>query len=125
MTLLDSTLFYHCCTSFYSTLYYSTIALPQSSSLYITLPWLYFSLLDSTLLYHVSTSSSSLYITLTQLYFILLHSTIVLLSILTIHCSIIALLHSSLYVILLRLIVTLHYYFNVLLHSTLPLLDST
>ena len=41
-------------------------------SSYLDLPWLYLTLLDSTLLYH---ASSWLYFTLLWLYFIQLHST--------------------------------------------------
>ena len=64
------------------------MALLHSTSLYITLPWLYFSLLASTLLYHGSTSlyltrstllyygSTSLNLTLPSPYFILLDSTL-------------------------------------------------
>jgi len=64
--LLDSTLLYHGSTSLYWTLHYSTMAVLHSTRLYITLTWLYFTLhalpylyltvLDSTLLYHGSTS---------------------------------------------------------------------
>ena len=54
-------------TSLYLTLLYSTLALLHSTWLYVTLPWLYFTLLDCTLLYHCSTS----------LYLHLLYSTMV------------------------------------------------
>ena len=66
------------------------MALPYSACLYITLPWLYFTLLDSILLYIGSTSlylilhystmalfhSTWLYITQTLLYYNLLDSTL-------------------------------------------------
>ena len=66
-SILDSTWNYHCSTSLSLTLHfsasvyltqlYSTMALPISSSwFYITLPSLYFSVLNSTLLCHCSTS---------------------------------------------------------------------
>ena len=76
------------------------MALLHSTWLYITLPWLYFTPLDSTLLYHGSTS----------LY-------------LTIYLSTIALLHSiSLYTLVnhssTSLCLTLHYSIMALLHST-------
>ena len=74
------------------------MALLHSTLLYITLPWLYFIVLDSTLFYHGSTSlyltlhypalvhhSTSLYITLLRLY---LHSTL--------HYSTMSLLHITL-----------------------------
>ena len=87
-TLLDSRLLYYGSTSLDLTLHYSTVALLhsmwlhystvvqlQSTWLYITLPWLYFTLLDCTLLYHGSTSvyftlyhgSTSVYFTLATL----------------------------------------------------------
>jgi len=50
---------------------HSTFLYP-GSRLYITLPWFYITLLDSIILYHVSTL---LYITLPWLYFTLLEST--------------------------------------------------
>ena len=50
-------------------LHYSTFALLHYNVLYITLPWLYFILLDSSSLYHDSTS----------LYFIMHYSTMALL----------------------------------------------
>ena len=61
------------------------MALLYSTRLYITIPLLYFTLLDSVLLYHNSTSlhstllylgSATLYITLQWLYFTLLDSTL-------------------------------------------------
>ena len=66
------------------------MALLHSTRLFINLPWLYFTLLDSTLLYHGSTPlyltihnttlallhSTRLYITLPWLYFILLDFTL-------------------------------------------------
>ena len=82
-TQLDSTLLHHGSTSLYFTLHYSTMALLHSTRLYITqswlyynylilhnstqaqlhstrhyitLPWFYITVLDSTLLYHASTS---------------------------------------------------------------------
>ena len=102
-TLLNSTLLCHGSTSYYFPLHYSTIALHyfslhkstmvllHSIRLYITLPRLYFSLQDCTLLYHGSTSiyytlhystldllhSTRLYITIPWLYFTLLDSTLV------------------------------------------------
>ena len=62
-TLLDSTLLYHGSTllyiivpygytSFYLILYNSKIAKLHSTRLYIILPWLFFTLRDSTELYH-------------------------------------------------------------------------
>ena len=56
MTLLNSTLLYITVPWLYFTLFYSTIALLHSSLLYISLQWLYFTLLYSTLLFHSSTS---------------------------------------------------------------------
>ena len=53
--ILDSTLLYHGSTWFYTPLHYSTMALLDSTWLYMTLPWLYFTLLCSTSLYHGST----------------------------------------------------------------------
>ena len=47
--------------SLYLTLHTSTLALLHTTWLYITVPWLYFTLLDSTLLY---IGSTSLYLTL-------------------------------------------------------------
>ena len=107
--LLDSTPLYHGSTSLYIalyhgskshyipppgssvyfTLYQSTMALLDSTRFYINLPWLYFPLLDSTSLYHGSTSfylilhnssmtllhSTSFYITLPSLYLTLLDCT--------------------------------------------------
>ena len=52
----------------YFTLHYYTSALLHSTSQYITLPWLYFTLLGSILLYH----------SITPLYFIVYYSTMVL-----------------------------------------------
>ena len=64
------------------------MALLQSTWLYMTLPWVYFTLLHSTFLYQGPTSlalhystmallySTSLYITLSWLYFTVLHSTL-------------------------------------------------
>jgi len=52
------------------------MALLHSTKIYITLPWLYFTLLDSTFLYHGSTSLYRLYITVPWLYFTLLDSTL-------------------------------------------------
>ena len=104
-TLCDTTLVYHCSTSLYQTQYWCPIVLLHSTRLYVTLAWLYFTLqdsihystmaliitlLDSTLLYHGSTSmyqtlhystmallhSTRLYITLVWLYFTLLDSTL-------------------------------------------------
>ena len=95
-TLLQSTLLYHGSTSFYFTLHYPTIPLLQSTllcislprlyfTLYMTLQWLHFTVLDSTLFFHGSTSvyfalhystmdllqCTGLYITLPWLYFTL------------------------------------------------------
>ena len=75
---------------FQTTRLYITTARLHSTRLYIRLPWLYFTLLDSTLLYNGSTSiyytlyystmallqSPRLYITLPWLYFTLLDSTL-------------------------------------------------
>ena len=61
MALLHSTFFYISLPWHYFTLHHPTMALLYSSLLY----WLYFTLLDSTLLYHGSTL---LYITLPWLY---------------------------------------------------------
>ena len=49
-------LLYHSSSSLCLTLLLSTMALLHSTFLYITLPWLYFTLLESTSLYHRSTS---------------------------------------------------------------------
>ena len=69
--LLDSTLLYHGSTSMYYTLRHSTMAVLDSTRIYITLPWLYVSLLDSTLLYYGSTSTyyTLHYSTMTVLHF--------------------------------------------------------
>ena len=48
MAQLHFAYLYHGSTSLYSTLHKSTMALLHSTSLYITLPWLYFNLLNST-----------------------------------------------------------------------------
>ena len=102
-TLHDSTELYHGTSSLYVTLqnstmvYFSlldyiqlyTMAKLHSTWLYITLPWLYFTLLDSASIYHCSTSlyytlhystmalfhTTWLYITLPCLYFTLLYCT--------------------------------------------------
>ena len=66
------------------------MAVLDSTRIYITLPWLYFTLLDSTLVNHRSTSlyytlhyytmpplhTNGLYVTLTCLYFTVLDSTL-------------------------------------------------
>ena len=83
---------------------YPTIALLYSTLLCISLPWLYSTLLDSTLHYHDSTW---LYITLQQLYFTPLPSTIHLLQ------------STRLYTTLPWLYFTLHYSTKVLLRATL------
>ena len=130
-------------------LHYSTIALLHSTSLYITLPWLYLTPLDPTLLYHGATSlyltlqistirsSTWLCIALPWLYFTLdfstlalLHSTWLYISLpwlyftfLNLHYSTMALL-CLLYSTLLyhgstSLCYTLQYSTKALLHSTL------
>ena len=110
-TLLDSKLLYHGsislytwfytillfdCTSLYCgssslhlTLHYSTMVLLHSIRLYITRPWLYFTLLDSTLLYRCF-DPTSLY---TWIYITLLYSSTSLH--LTLHYSTIDVLHST------------------------------
>ena len=70
MALLHSTLLYISLPWVYFTLLYSTMALLHSYLLYIILPWLYFTLLDSRLLYRGSTL---LYIILPWLYLTLQH----------------------------------------------------
>ena len=61
LALLDSTNFYHGSTSLNLTLQISTMALLHATWLYISLSyiWLYFTVLDSTLLYHHDGSSAS------------------------------------------------------------------
>ena len=102
-TLLDSTLLYHSSTSHYSTVdLLHSMWLNGGPGLHITLPWLHFNLLDSTLLYHGSTSFY-----------------------LTLHYSIMALLHSTwLYIILQWLYFTL-LNSTLLYHGYFTLLDST
>ena len=68
--LLESTSFYHCCTSLYLTLHDTTMALLDSTFLYFTLPWLYFILFTVPWLYNNLLDSTSLYCRRT-----LLHST--------------------------------------------------
>jgi len=92
-TPLHSTLLYHGSTSLYFILHYNTIAVLHSSYstkallqftwLYIALPWLYFTLPDSMLLYHCSTPlhfnlhySIMALLHSSSLYFTLLHSTL-------------------------------------------------
>ena len=62
-----------CYLALYLTLLHSIVALLHFTWPYITLPWLYFTLLDSTLLIHASTS---FYLTLLHSTMALLHSTI-------------------------------------------------
>ena len=85
---------------------YSTIVLVPSFWLYINLHELYFTLLDSKLLFH---SSTYLSFTLHQSTIVLLHS------ILTLHYSIIALCHACMH----ALHLILHYSTIALLHSIL------
>ena len=106
--LLDSTAFYHSCTSLY--VLHSTLLYHCYNSfctwLYIILPWLYTILPDSTLLYHGSTllyltvHYTALYHSSTSHYLILKYSTIVVL-------------HST------WLYITLLWLYFTLLHSTL------
>ena len=108
---IDSTLLNFGSCSLYLTLHYSTLALLHSISLHIILPFIYVTLLDSTLIYHDCTS---LYLT-TLLY----HDSISLY--LTLH----ALLYigsTSLHIILQWLYVTL---LDSTLHYTMALLHCT
>ena len=78
MALLHSTFFtfiYHGSTSLYLTLHCSIMARLQFTLLYFTLPWLYFTLLDSSLPYLGSTSLN-----------------------ITLHCSTKDLLHSAYFI---------------------------
>ena len=77
--LIDSTLLYHGSTSHFFTLYYSTMAVLDSTWLYITirLPWLFLTLLNPALLYDGSPSFYfTLHVSTMTLYFTILHSTI-------------------------------------------------
>ena len=86
-TLLESAFLYHGSTSLYFTLHHSamallymvlhnsTMALLHSTSLYVTLSRLHFTLLDSTLLYHSSTSQYFTQITPPWIYLTLRDST--------------------------------------------------
>jgi len=92
------------------TLLYSTLSLLDSTSLYTTLPWL--AVLDSTLLYHCST----------QLYLTLHNSTMAVLY-LTLYYSTMTLLHSILYSFLfyhgsMSFYFSLYYFNMAPLHST-------
>ena len=125
MALLHSTRLYIPLPLLYLTLLDSTFLYHGSTSLHINLPWLYFTLFDSTFLYHGYTS---LYLTLHYsipwLYFTLLDSTLLYRGstslFFTLHDSTVALLLSS------SLYMTLPWlYFTVLHYSTLALLDST
>ena len=100
-TRIYSTL-YHASTSLYlkSTLLHHGSTLLYTTGVYITLTWLYFALIDSTLLYRSSTwlylwfyysllHSTFLYYSFTSLYFTLHYSTMALLY-LTLHYSIMA-----------------------------------
>ena len=81
MALVDSTTFHHGSTPVYLSLHYSTMALFDST---FTLPWLYFTLLDSILLLHGCSSvyftifyhgSTSLHLTPYYFTIVVLHST--------------------------------------------------
>ena len=125
--LLVSTLLYHVFTSLYVILHYSSMALLHSTWLYVslpllyftldsilTVPWLHFTPLDTTLLYLIVLLSTKIcitlfdYIILPWLYFALDIST-------TFQAY-----HSST-----SLCVTLHYSTTAIFHSTITQLDST
>ena len=126
MAPLDSTRLYLTLPWHYFTLY---------SSLYITLPWLYFTQLYSTYLYHGSTSRyfslhystmallhcTLLYLTLPWLYFTLLYSTLLYHGCASLYFT----LHCSTSIVSTSLHVTQHYSTMDLLHSTLLHIDST
>ena len=100
------------------------MALYNTTSLCYLLPWLYFTIRDSTLLYHMALIESTLlYITLPWFYFTLLYYTLLYHCstslFFTLHYSTMALLHSTLLYISLRWL-----YFTVL-DSTLPYLGSS
>ena len=100
---LLATLHYHDCTSLYLTLHYSIMALLDSIQLYITSPWLYFTLLDITLPYNGFTL---LCIILPWLYF-------------SLPCLCIILIDSTLlYHLSTSFYLTLHFSTMILLHST-------
>ena len=101
---------YHGNTSLNLSVYWITMGLHHSTWLYITRPWLHFTLLDSTFLFQGSTS---LYLTLHYSTMALLHSTSLYLTLqwapldstllyhgspsfhLSVHCSTLSLLHST------------------------------
>ena len=122
--LLDSILLYNGSTSLFLILHYSTMALLHSIWFFIILPLFpFFTLLDSTLLYNGSVHSTWIYITLPGIYSTLLDSTLLCRDYtplyLTLHCTTMALLHST------WPYITLPWLYSTQLDSTLLNLGST
>ena len=138
MALLHSKRLYHGNTSLYFTLHYSTMALLDSTWLYMTLTWFYFTLLVSNYSTMDLLHSTWLHITLQCLYFIVLDSSLLYHSYFTLldstlhypcsnkfikHDSTMSFLHSTLFYIFLQwLYFTLYF---ILHDSTMHLLHST